>query len=376
MYKIKLFDRAREYRSLESQISEAVQSIVTRDQLKNGTFCRRLEDWAKAYFGARYVMVVQSGTAALFLSVKACGLDANAEVITTPNSDISTTSAVTNAGARFRLVDVSPEDLNLDPAQLAPAITAHTRAIIAVHLHGYACEMNAVMAFANDHGLTVIEDACLALGGSYQGRKLGSIGRIGCFSFGTRKVVSGLGSGGMVITDDPVIAEKVSLLRGYGEPSLQSIDAFKTSFNHVAEGFNLQMDEVHAAVLLVKLRHLDEWIGVRQELAARYVELLQGRAVTLSSVRPGSMPVYRNFPVRVRGRDRIRRLLREAGIETGIHYYPPVHRQAVYAQLGYSLPVCEQASEEIITLPCHPFMSPSEVDFVCTRLIEALDKEE
>jgi dTDP-4-amino-4,6-dideoxygalactose transaminase len=260
------------------------------------------------------------------------------------------------------LVDVEPEFLTMDPAKLEAAITPRTKAIIPVHLFGQPADMDPIMAIARKHKLVVIEDACQAHGSEYKGKRCGSIGQIGCFSFYPGKNLGAYGEGGAVVTSDPDMAKKIRLLRAWGE---------ETRYEHKYRGFNYRMDGVQGAILGVKLRHLEAWTEARRRNASEYGRRLADTPAALPRERAGVRHVYHLYVVRLQQRDVWRDRLNEAGVQTGVHYPIPVHLQPAYRDLGYSagdFPVCEQASREVLSLPMFPELTEAQIGEVASAL--------
>jgi dTDP-4-amino-4,6-dideoxygalactose transaminase len=377
---IALLDVAWQHAQVREEIHRALDQILTDTVSDGAVFVATLErDFAARLGSGVFAVGVQSGLAAEFLALKALGIGPGDEVITVPNSDIATTAAISHAGARFVLVDVDPRTHNLDPNRLEATITPRTRAIIPVHLYGLPAEMDAILAIARNHGLAVVEDATLALGATYRGVPAGALADAAFFSFAPRKVVGGIGNGGMVTTRDPALAERVRLLKGYGldprrgEAPISEREAY-THFDHVIEGHNLKMDPLQAAVVGAKLSRLEEWATRRQRIADRYSEQLVAiSGLQMPWVRDDVRHAWRNYVVRVPNRDRVRAELRQRGIGTAVLYVPPVHLQPVYRHLGFgpgSFPNAEALAQDLVCLPMHPGLTPEQVDEVVTALSE------
>jgi dTDP-3-amino-3,4,6-trideoxy-alpha-D-glucose transaminase len=282
------------------------------------------------------------------------------------------------------LVDVNAHTHNLDPDRIAAAITPRTRAIVPVHMYGLPVAMDEITAVASRHGLHIIEDATLALGAAYRGMPVGSLADAACFSFAPRKVLGGTGRGGLVATRDAELAARVRLLKGYGlNPSHGDAPIrerqWHAGLDHLAEGFNLQLNPMEAAVINAKLARADEWAARRQAVADRYAERLSGvPGITLPEDPSGIVHAWRNYVVRVPNRDRVRERLRERGVATAVLYTPPIHLQSVYRGLGLgpgSFPVAETLAGDLLCLPMHPGLSDAQVDEVATALIAACDSD-
>lgn len=378
--RIPVFDPTVQHRRLLPELQAAIREVLLNDQSDVVPQVAGLEQEVADLLGGCHAIAVQSGTAALFLIFKALGLGPGDEVITAPNSDMATTSAISHAGARFVLCDVDPETMNLDPSLLERHITPRTRAIVPVHLYGHPADMGPIMERARHHRLLVVEDATLAVGATYHGAQAGLIGDGGCFSFAAHKVIGGAGNGGMVVTRDPDLAAKVRLIRGYGQPpARQELPPWERHridrLEYHAEGYNLRMDSIQAAIVRVKLRHLGEWQAERQRLADQYAQHFAGTAVRAPVVRPGCTHAWRNYIVLVPDRDRVREALRERGIATNVPYIPPAHLQPVYASLGLgpgSFPVAEHLADRLLGLPLYPGLLPSHVDEVAAAVLDAV----
>jgi dTDP-4-amino-4,6-dideoxygalactose transaminase len=301
---------------------------------------------------------VNSGTSALHLALLAAGVRRDDEVITVPFTFVATVAAIEYTGAKPVLVDVEPDYWTMDPARIEAAITPRTKAIVPVHLYGQPADMDPILAIAEKHGLTVIEDACQAHGSEYKGRRCGSMGRLGCFSFYPGKNLGAYGEGGAVVTSDPAMAERIRLLRAWGE---------EVRYEHTHRGFNYRMDGIQGAVLGVKLKHLEAWTTARRGWARVYAQRLADTPAILPVERPGVRHVYQVYVVRLRERDAWRSRLAEAGVQTGVHYPVPVHLQPAYRDLGYkagAFPVAELAAREVLSLPIFPELTDEQIDTI------------
>jgi len=348
-------------RQVRAETLAALDALTADPSCDSTPFVKALEAAVASYHGEGFHAVgAQSGTTAEFLLLRAWGIGPGDEVVTVPNSDLSTTSAISHVGARFVLVDVG-DDHQMDPARVEAAITPATRAILPVHMHGAPAPMEALADVARRHGVLLLEDATIAIGARHRGQLVGTFGDGAFFSFGARKVIGGLGSGGMVLVRDGDVAERLRLLRGYG---LAGGDAplaerlARTGQHHVVEGHNLKLDGLDAAVTSAKLRHLDAWRERRAGVAARYDALLAGvPGLVLPRARPGDVPAWREYTLLADARDGLRAHLSAHGIGSGVHYAPPVHLQPVYATLGLvpgSFPVAEHLATRLLNLPCGP----------------------
>jgi dTDP-4-amino-4,6-dideoxygalactose transaminase len=310
----------------------------------------------------RDAVAVNSGTDALILALKALGIGPGDEVITVPNSFIASTSAIILAGARPVFVDVRA-DYNIDPGQLERAITSRTKAILPVHLTGRPADMDPLMAIARKHGLQVVEDCAQAVLAEYRGRRVGSLGIVGCFSLHPLKTLNACGDGGILTTNDPALAEMFKILRNIGMRSRDDC---------VIWSGNSRLDTLQAAVLLVKLRYLEDWTETRRAHARFYTQALAGvTEIQTPSDQPYEKAVYHTFVVQAERRDALKQYLAAQGIETAIHYPVPIHLHTAAAQLGYgrgSLPVAEQQAGHVLSLPVHPGLKPSDLEWIVENI--------
>lgn len=383
---IPLTDVAWQHRQVRAEIDRALDRILTDTHADGAPLVAELElAMARRLGEGVHAIGVQSGLAAQFLILKALGIGPGDEVITVPNSDIATTAAISHTGARFVLVDIDASTHNLDPDRIEAAITPRTRAIVPVHMYGLPAAMDEITAVARRHGLPVIEDATLALAATYRGAEVGSLGDAAFFSFAPRKVLGGTGRGGLVATRDPELAARVRLLKGYGLDPAHGEAPIRerqqhAGQDHLAEGFNLQLNPMEAAVISAKLTRADAWAARRQAVADRYAARLWGIAdVTLPHVPTGVVHAWRNYVVRVPDRNRARAALRERGIASAVLYTPPIHLQSVYRGLGLGpgrFPVAEALARDLLCLPMHPGLSDTEVDEVAAAMIAACEREE
>jgi dTDP-4-amino-4,6-dideoxygalactose transaminase len=356
--RVQFVDLARQYRNLRSEIDAAMLRALGRGDYILGEDVQAFEEEFAAYLGASHCIGVGDGTDALCLALRALGIGAGDEVIVPVNTFIATALAVSNAGARPVLVDCEPRYYNIDTSAVEAAITPRTKAIVPVHLYGQAADMDAILQLARPRGIRVVEDAAQAHGATYRGRRCGSIGDVACFSFYPSKNLGAYGDGGVIVTHDAVLAEKIRHLRNWGQ---------KTKYIHTEKGCNSRLDTLQAAILRVKLRYLDEWNARRRQAAARYAELLAGAGLTLPRVAPWGEPVWHLYVVQTPDRARLQQALDGANISHGIHYPVPIHMQQAYADLGYSrgdFPVAEALAERIVSLPIFPEILDEELERV------------
>jgi dTDP-4-amino-4,6-dideoxygalactose transaminase len=364
---IHLVDLQAQYATIKPEIDEALQRVVGNAAFILGEEVSRFEGAFAEYCGSRHAIGVASGTAALRLSLAACGIGAGDDVVTTPHTFIATAEAIAHTGARPVFADIDPLTFNLDPERLEAAITPQTRAVVPVHLYGRPAPMDEILAVAGRHRLRVIEDACQAHGAQRNDRRVGTVGDAGCFSFYPGKNLGAFGDAGMVVTDNRECAARVRSLRDHGRAE---------KYVHDTLGFGERLDGLQAAVLAVKLRHLEEWNQRRRAAANAYRELLAGLPLLLPPEdTPDSGSVYHLFVIRVRRRDSVLAALKAAGVGAGVHYPLPVHLQPAFAYLGYrrgDFPHSERAADEVLSLPLYPEITREQLETVAAAVREAL----
>lgn len=373
------FDHAAAYRRDKDAIDAAIQGVLERGQPIMGPEVAAFEAAFAARCGVRHAVAVMSGTAAMLLGLKALGVGPGDEVVTAANSDVPTTLAILHAGARPVYADVDGATFNLDPEAVAARMTPRTKAVLPVHLYGVPAEMAPIVDVARRHGAAVLEDAALATGARYRGRPIGAWGDAAAFSTAPAKVLGGVGSGGVITTDDDALHARLARLRYYGRErsAYPDADADPDAMPGatVEVGFNERLDTLQAAVLLVRLRRLDDDLAVRRAHHARYAARFAGTAVRVQQAPDGAEPAWRVVVVRVPDRDRVYRELRRAGIEVTLPYLPANHLDACTRPLGYrrgDLPVTEAFCDTMLALPCHPFLDAAQVDEVADALLAAL----
>jgi dTDP-4-amino-4,6-dideoxygalactose transaminase len=352
-------DLAREYEPLGAAYHAAVERVLRRGWYVLGEELREFERAFAAWLDVRHCVGCGSGTDAITLALKALGIGRGDDVVTVANTGAMTVVGIENSGARARLVDADPETLMLDVRKLEAALTPATRAVVPVHLYGSAVDMGGLLAVARRHHLAVVEDCAQSHGSEWQGRKTGTFGDIGAFSFYPSKNLGALGDGGACVTNDPQLAERLRQLRNYGQAS---------HYVHVARGLNSRLDELQAALLGAKLPHVASMNERRRAIAHRYSERLRGVAgLRLPRVGDDVHAVYHLFVVLHPERDALQQHLAAAEVQTSIHYPVPVHLQPVYHDLGYAqgaFPVAERAGQQLLSLPLHPWMEDREVEQV------------
>jgi dTDP-4-amino-4,6-dideoxygalactose transaminase len=365
MIAVPLLDLQAQYRSIKPQIDHAVMEVLESGQFILGPAVERFESAFAAFCGTGHAIGVNSGTSALHLALLAAGVRPGDEVITVSMTFVATVAAILYTGARPVFVDVDPVTHLMDPDLIEAAITPRTKAILPVHLHGLMPDMDAINRIAEAHGLMVIEDAAQAHGAEFKGKRAGSLGRLGCFSFYPGKNLGAVGEGGAVVTNDPELAKTIRMLRDWGQAE---------RYHHVLQGFNFRMEAIQAAVLDVKLSHLEAWTEARRNHAARYGERLSAAGIQLPVEPKERRHVYHVYAARFADRESVRRKLAENGVATGIHYPVPVHLQPAYAGLGRDgdFPVTERAAREFLSLPLFPEMSQEQAETVVGAVHDAL----
>jgi dTDP-4-amino-4,6-dideoxygalactose transaminase len=355
-------DMRTQYHELKTNIDRAIQDVLDSGVFLFGSQVEEFEKEFAAYLGVPYAVAVSSGTESLRLALLAAGVRPGDEVLTSAMTAVATVVAIESAGARAILVDIDPDTYTLDVTQVEARLTPRSKAIVPVHLYGHPADLTPLLEIAASRGLAIVEDACQAHGATYCNRKVGSFGVFGCFSFYPTKNLGGYGDGGMIVTGSADHAEHLRLLRNYGE---------RERFTHHLRGFNCRMDELQAAILRVKVKHLDAANAQRRLLARVYDTRLEKTVVKLPVERPGSTHVYCSYVIRHPSRDRLREWLADRGIDTRVQYPRPIHLQPAYRDLGAgvgSFPAAEEAASEILSLPIFPQLDESQVVVVCDAI--------
>jgi dTDP-4-amino-4,6-dideoxygalactose transaminase len=358
---IPFLDIQSEYRELRGQIDAAIARVLDTTQFVLGKEVTAFEEEFAAYCEVPYAVGVNSGTSALHLALLAVGVGPGDEVITSPFTFFAPVAAIRYVGAVPVLVDIEPRTFNLDASHIEAAITPRTRAIIPVHLYGQPAEMDRILDIARRHKLVVIEDAAQAHGAEYHGRRAGSLGDLGCFSFYPTKNLGAPGEGGMVVTSNPEYVRTIRMLRDCGQ---------EQKYHPVLRGYNYRLQGLQAAVLRVKLRRLEAWIEARRANAAQYDRLLQNSEVITPFVPPDVRHVFHLYTVRTAARDEVRRQLEAQGVQTAVHYPAPIHLLPAYIDPRYrtgDFPVSEAAAREVLSLPVHPFLTAAQIERVAQR---------
>ena len=336
-----------QFRSIEREIRAAIDDVLETGRYIFGKHCSAFEEEFAAYVGAAHAAGVGSGTDAIQLALRAAGIGPGDEAITVANTCVPTVAGIAASGARPVLVDMDAATCTMAPRKLEAAITERTKAVVPVHLYGHPCDMDPILETASACGLAVIEDCAQAHGTAYKGRRCGTFGAAAAFSFYPSKNLGAYGDGGAVTTNDPALDAELRKLRNYGE---------ERRYYHSVQGFNSRLDEIQAAVLRVKLRHLDAWNEARRERAARYAQLLKPLPVRLPHEAPWAHHIYHLYVIRAAQRDGLQAHLSERGIGTLLHYPVPIHLQQACANLGYArgdFPEAEKACDEVLSLPMY-----------------------
>lgn len=363
---VPFLDLQRQYSRIEEEILPVTEGVYQKSRFILGEEVATFEKEFAQYCGVRYGVGVASGTDALCLALKACDIGKGDAVITVANSFIATALAISFTGATPLFVDIDPETYTMDPNALERLCrsrevkrrTGRIKAILPVHLYGHPAEMDAIMDVADRYGLIVIEDVCQAHGALYRGKRVGSFGTLGCFSFYPTKNLGGYGDGGMIVTDQKDVYENLLLLRCYGE---------EKKYYHVIKGTNSRLDELQAAILRVKLKYLDQWNNERRERARSYSKMFEEIGITCPVEKEDARHVYHLYVIRTAQRDALQSFLHHKGIGTLIHYPLPIHLQEAYGELPYregDLPEAEGACREVLSLPCFPEITEREIEEV------------
>ncbi len=366
---IPIFDSKRQYEQIGAEAEKAVVEVMRSGCYILGPNVKALESELASYIGCNYTVALNSGTDALHIALRALDIGEGDEVITTAFTFVATAEAIGMVNAKPVFVDIDPDTFNIDPKKIEEAITPKTKAIIPVHLYGQACDMDAIMDIAKRHNLRVIEDCCQAIGATYKGKMVGTFGEIGCFSFYPTKNLGTMGDGGLCSVNDEKLRDRLISLRNHGS---------LVRYHNDELGVNSRLDEIQAAILRIKARHIDEWNTLRREKAAYYNELF---ANCVDVVTPKELDdtycVYHQYTVKIPNRDAVHKMLSENGIGAMLYYPIPLHFQKVNAWLGMgkgSLPVTEDNTDIVISLPMFPELTKEEQETVASTLISCIEK--
>ena len=357
--RIPVYDPLPEVEFLWPELEEAFRRVMRSGRYILGPEVEAFEEEVAQYLGVKHAIGVNSGTDALVIALRALGVGPGDEVITTPFTFFATAEAISLVGATPVFVDIDPRTFNINPDLIPSAITPRTKAILPVHLYGLPAEMDPILEIARSHGLKVLEDCAQAFGATYKGKKVGTLGDAGAFSFFPTKNLGGFGDGGLIAMNSDEVAERARMLRAHGS---------RRKYYNEAIGYNSRLDALQAAFLRVKLRHVDAWNEARRQVASRYNELLAGLSgLVLPEVSPGH--VFHQYTVRVLGgRNRVAEALAREGVGTMVYYPVPLHRLPVYAHMGAALPEAERAAREVLSLPIGPHLNPSSQEGVSEAL--------
>ena len=373
MMKVPFFDLVPQYRLIENEIKTALDEVMHTQQFILGPKVEAIEEAIATYCHARYAIGVASGSDALFLALLALGIGPGDEVIVPSFTFFATAGSVSRAGATPVFVDIDPETYNIDPSRIAEKITPKTKAIVPVHLYGQCADMDPILRLAKSNHLFVIEDAAQALGADYKptpgspGRRAGQIGNIGCFSFFPTKNLGAFGDAGMMVCDDPPLAERMKLLRVHGG---------QRKYFHKLIGINSRLDAIQAAILLIKFNHLEKWHEARQKRAERYRELFQDLlpsvpGLRLPAIQYENRHIFHQYVIRAPERDRLRQYLLQEGVGTEVYYPVPLHLQECYSFLKHrpkDFPASEKAAQEVLALPIFPELMEDQQVYVVDRI--------
>jgi len=362
--KVPFLDLKRQYSAIKKEMDEAVFSALSNTRFILGPEVKSFEEKVAAYCGTKFAIGVASGTDALLLSLRACGVKQGDEVITTSFSFFASAGVISRLGANPVFVDIDAGTYNIDPNEIDKKISPKTKAIMPVHLFGQCADMAPLLEIAKKHNLKVVEDAAQAIGAEYKGRKAGTMGDFGCFSFFPSKNLGGAGDGGMVVTNDPEMAEMIRILRVHGS---------KPKYYHSTIGYNSRLDTIQAAILSVKLNHLDDWSKKRRKHAEVYNSAFKDLDMVTPKEESFSYHIYNQYTIAVKNRDELRKYLKEKEIGHDSYYPVPLHLQECYRFLGYKkgdLPVSEKKAEEVVSIPVYPELREEEQGFVISTIKE------
>jgi dTDP-4-amino-4,6-dideoxygalactose transaminase len=364
---IPLVDLKVQYEAIKNEIDRAILNVITDGEFIGGKFVKQFEEEFAKLCRTKYCIGVGNGTDALYIVMRALDIRRGDEVITVANSFIATSEAITMTGARVIFADCDPKTHNIDIESVRAAITPRTKAILPVHLYGYPADMLALKKISEENGLFLVEDAAQAHGAEIYDRRVGTFGDAACFSFYPSKNLGAYGDAGAIVTHNEELALKCRMIANHGRIK---------KYDHDFEGINSRLDGLQAAILSVKLRHLEEWTEKRRTAATIYGVLLQNTEVITPLVAQGMRHVYHQYVVRVPRRDAVRATLKEKGIDAGIHYPIALPNLKAYRYLGYTpndFPIATQYSGEILSLPMYPELTSSQIEYVCDQLKRAIN---
>ena len=365
---VQFIDFSEQYKVIKDEINVGLKQVFEKGNFILGQEEKDFENEFARYCGARYGVGVNSGTDALYLALASLDIGPGDEVILPTFTFIATALCVSYTGAKPVFVDIEDTTYNLDPKKVEKAVTKNTKVILPVHIYGQSADMDEILKIAKKNNIKVVEDAAQAHGASYKGKRIGSLGDISCFSFYPTKSLGAFGDGGMIVTDNKEIYERILMLRDYGRIG---------RYEHKIKGYNSRLDTVQAVILSAKLKRLDRWNKMRGDSAAYYCELLKDvKGVKIPQIKKDRGHIFQTFAVRVKNRDRICEEIKKKDIGVLIHYPIPLHLQEAYKELGHGagdFPVAEQVSREILSLPMFPHISKKQIKYVCDALKELVE---
>jgi dTDP-4-amino-4,6-dideoxygalactose transaminase len=368
--KVPLLDLKAQYATIKDDVLAAVAEVLDSQVCILGPKVAELEQRVASLSDCQFGVGVSSGTDALLASLMALGIGPGDEVITTPFTFFATAGCISRTGALPVFVDIDPRSYNLDPSRIEAAITDRTKVVIPVHLYGQMCDMDPIMEVAAKHHLYVIEDAAQAISATYKGRKAGSIGTVGCFSFFPSKNLGGAGDGGMIVTNDPALHERLVAMRAHGS---------KPKYFHKFVGGNFRLDPLQAAILLVKLPHLRDWSEARRRNASFYDRAFAGSSIQTPWIRPDCVSIFNQYVIRVPNRDQVIRALKQEGIGAEIYYPLPMHQQECFAgrcRTILSLNESEAAAQSVLALPVYPELTQDQLECVAGSVLQIVQQSE
>lgn len=364
---IPFVDLKAQYDSIKDEIDKAIQNVLNTTSFIMGEELIKFEEEFASFCNTKYAIGVANGSDALILALRACSIGKRDEVITVSHTFIATAEAITHVGGKIVFGDINPKTYTIDVSKIEEKITEKTKAIIPVHLYGQPTDMDPIIRLAEKYNLRIIEDAAQAHGAEYKGKKVGSIGDVGCFSFYPGKNLGAYGDAGMIVTNNKGIAEKIKLFRNHGR--------ITKKYEHEIEGYSSRLDNLQAAILRVKLKYLNKWNDMRRSNAKKYSELLSNIDEVITPYEANyAKHVYHLYVIRTENRDKLRDVLKSEGVATGIHYPIPLHLQPAYNYLGYkrgNFPITEECGQKILSLPMFAELSNEDINKICC-LISAI----
>jgi dTDP-4-amino-4,6-dideoxygalactose transaminase len=363
---VPLLDLKSQYAKIKKDVLSQISEVLESQVCIGGPKVKELEEKIAAVSGCKFAVGVSSGTDALLAGLMSLGIGSGDEVITTPFTFFATAGCIARLGARPVFVDIDPKTYNINPVLIEKAVSKKTKAIMPVHLYGQMADMNPIMEIARRHNLFVIEDAAQSIGSTYKGKKAGSVGTVGCFSFFPSKNLGGIGDGGMIVTNDEKLAAKIKVMRDHGQ---------SPTYYYNFVGGNFRLDAIQAAALLVKLPYLEEWSAARRKNAAYYNKKFAGTSVVTPYISQDCISIYNQYVIRVPNRDRAAEHLKKNNIGFGIYYPLPLHLQECFKELGYKngdFPESEKAAKEVLALPIYPELTDEMKNYVVRIILEAI----